>query len=311
MAKYSYLSTGLSSGIGGAARPRIESSHPELYHIMLCRNPHKFSTLKNTTAIKVDLESIESIRNALVEVKTLLENGNVPPLKYVLNNAGAQYKSRAIKTHEGYEVTFQVNVIAPFLIILTMLPYLRKVQAPRVFVTGSFVHFADDEHAHGWVPPMYWNENDVRELMLPNKTKADPDPEAPEAGKRANAISKLAVIYLVHQFARENQEVKFVVYHPGYVASSGLYSNMDTKTKIVIKLTGGLCRLMGWATTFSKAGANIAKKAYDENLYSKVNNVAYVDQGDITRSSDESYNEKREQKLWNELLKSVATGEKK
>ena len=171
MAKYSYLSTGLSSGIGGAARPRIESSHPELYHIMLCRNPHKFSTLKNTTAIKVDLESIESIRNALVEVKTLLENGNVPPLKYVLNNAGAQYKSRAIKTHEGYEVTFQVNVIAPFLIILTMLPYLRKVQAPRVFVTGSFVHFADDEHAHGWVPPMYWNENDVRELMLPNKTK--------------------------------------------------------------------------------------------------------------------------------------------
>ncbi|RLV83952.1 hypothetical protein JA9_003429 [Meyerozyma sp. JA9] len=303
MEKYSYLSTGLSSGIGGAARPRIESSHPELHHIMLCRDPHKFSSSKNTTAIKVDLESIESVRNALVKVKTLLDDGNVPPLKYILNNAGAQYESRAIKTREGYEVTFQVNVIAPFLIISAMLPYLRKVQQPRVFVTGSFVHFADDEHAHGWVPPIYWNDNDVRQLMLPHKTGADPDPAAPEAGKRANAISKLAVIYLVHEFARSNQEVKFVVYHPGYVASSGLYNNMDTKTKIVIKSTGWLCRLMGWATTVSKAGANLAKNAFDEHLYANVKNVAYVDQGEITRSSDESYNEKREQKLWNELVK--------
>lgn len=299
----------MSSGIGGAARPRIESSKPELHHIMLCRNPHKFSRSKNTTAIKVDLESIESVRNALAEVKMLLECGKVPPLKYILNNAGAQYKNRAIKTREGYEVTFQVNVIAPFLIILTMLPYLKKVQKPRVFVTGSFVHFADNEHAHGWVPPIYWNDNDVRELMLPHKTKVDPDPEASEAGKRANAISKLAVIYLIHKFARDNQEVKFVVYHPGYVASSGLYSNIDTRTKIVIKLTGGLCRLMGWATTVSKAGTNLAENAFDENLYSKVNNVAYVDQGEITRSSDESYNEKREQKLWIELLKCIATGE--
>lgn len=302
MLKYSFVSTGLSSGIGGVAKRYIDVDHADLHHIMLCRDPQKVAKSANLSLVKCDLSSISSVKEAMTQVKKLIDNGKAPPIKYLLNNAGASFNNRTRATEDGFEATFQINVIAPFIIVRELLPYLRKVSEPRIFVTGSNVHFADKEHNHGFVPPLYWNDNDVREIMLPTKTGGDPDPTTTTAGGRAYAVSKMAVLYLMYKFAADNKDVKFIVYEPGFVPTSGLFRDNSAAGKVMFTLGSYVFRMLGWATTVPKAGKLLAECAFDKKIYQQANNVAYCDQGKIIRTSDDSYNKKRQEQLWNELI---------
>lgn len=305
MSSYSFVSTGLSSGIGGVARPIIESDHPDLHHIMICRNPEKVTISKNLTLIKCDLRSIDSVKQAVSQIIDLVNKQKVPPIKYILNNAGAGYVSRCVKTVDGFEATFQINVIAPYILISALLPYLKQTPDPRVFITGSNSHFADKEHNHGMLPKPYWNDKNLDEVMLPIATKVDSDPKSLEAGLRAYGTSKLAILYLAYKFARENKEIKFVIYEPGFVPTTGLLRNVNFLMRLMLRPIGLVFLLLGWSTTISKAGKNLAHFAFDEDMYSRINNVAYCDQGNIVKSSEESYLESRQDQLWNELVKRV------
>lgn len=286
------------------AKRYIDVDHADLHHIMLCRDPEKVAKSSNLSLIKCDLSSIKSVKEAMAEVKKLVDDGKVPPVKYLLNNAGASFNNRTNATVDGFEATFQINVIAPFIIVRELLPYLKTVPEPRVFVTGSNVHFADKEHNHGFVPPLYWNDNDVREIMLPTKTGGDPDPNTAVAGGRAYAVSKMAVLYLMYKFAADHKDVRFIVYEPGLVPTSGLFRDIPQPGRLIMFTLGSyVLRMLGWATTVPKSGKLLAECAFDEKIYQKANNVAYCDQGKIIKTSDDSHNKKRQEQLWNELVK--------
>jgi protochlorophyllide reductase len=303
MLEYSFVSTGLSSGLGGVAKRYIDVDQADLHHIMLCRDPEKVAYSANLSLIKCDLSSISSVKEAIAQIKKLVDDGTVPPIKFLLNNAGASFNTRTNATEDGYEATFQINVIAPFIIVRELLPYLRRAPEPRVFVTGSNVHFADQEHNHGFVPPLYWNDDDVREIMLPTKTGGDPDPTTSTAGSRAYAVSKMAVLYLMYKFAADKKDVKFIVYEPGFVPTSGLFRDIPQPGRLMFSLGSYVFRMLGWATTVPKAGKLLAQCAFDDKIFEQANNVAYCDQGKIISSSSESYNKERQEQLWNELLK--------
>ncbi len=62
-----------------------------------------------------------------------------PKLDVLLHNAGV-YANRRTVTAEGFELTFAVSHLAPFLLTHTLLPALRAAAPARVILVSSQVH---------------------------------------------------------------------------------------------------------------------------------------------------------------------------
>lgn len=297
---FSYISTGLSSGLGSFAKEYLDSEHPDWHHIMLCRNPSQFDG-KNTTAIKVDLDSIESTIKACKKVKRLVETGEVPPPKYFLGNAGVKVADRTSKTIDGFEKCFHVNVIANYVLLKELLPIMTG-DGVRVFITGSKVHYGGQGFAKKLLPPPHWNDDNLDEVLLPIATTADKDPKSYKAGSRAYVNSKLGVNYLIFKVARDHPEVKCMSYEPGFSPGSGLWNNQGAFEKAMTifmsKIAPHLTKLV---VPPKKAGTNIGKYFSDDELWSKIDNATYCDQGVITKASNISFNESRQDNLWEYL----------
>ena len=112
------LVTGFTSGVGKAAAQDLAKRGAEL--VLLCRNAEKgravIDGIRQQSAgaridmLVADLGSQKAIRRAAEEFKS---SGR--PLHVLFNNAGLVSSRRQV-TEEGYEVTFAVNHLGPFLI---------------------------------------------------------------------------------------------------------------------------------------------------------------------------------------------------
>ncbi|CUM66617.1 uncharacterized protein PRCAT00004288001 [Priceomyces carsonii] len=300
MAEFTIVSTGLSNGFGVITADKIENERPDLHHILLCRNPKAIIKRKQVTVITCDLSSIKSVQKASQEIIKLVNLGKVPPLKYFVGNAAIQYPTRTVKTVDGFESTFQTNVVSYYFMMKALLPLYQQHSGSRVILTGSDVHFGDLKHTLGLVPPPYWSDN-VDELLFPVGNGADNDPESMSAGARAYSSSKLALIYYVHKLAKLYPEVDFLVYNPRIVIATGLTRHAKPFVKVMATIMGPLLLLLPSVSIPSTAGKVFFDTIFSDEVFDKVNNVAYCDKGDIIRSSEDSYNEKREEILWSAL----------
>jgi len=70
-----------------------------------------------------DFSSLEQVRNLADRVLTLLSNEADGKLDLLVNNAGL-YSSAKKLTVDGFELTFAVNHLAPFLLTHLLLPAL-------------------------------------------------------------------------------------------------------------------------------------------------------------------------------------------
>lgn len=119
-----------------------------------------------------------------------------PRIHVLVNNAGAFFSRRGV-TAEGFEHTWALNVVAPFLLTHLLLPALRRSAPARVVNVASAAHRGarlDFEDLQG---------------------------ERHFAGYRAYGRSKLALVLLTYEFARRTTgpPVTFNALHPGFVAS--------------------------------------------------------------------------------------------
>ncbi|KAK8853147.1 hypothetical protein IAR55_003848 [Kwoniella newhampshirensis] len=93
----------------------------------------------------VDLTSLESVKQFTQEVEKKLGRVDV-----LFNNAGMNPNFEVkpmVATVDGYERTFQVNILAPLMTTLYLLPALRRSKSPQVLFTGSDIVFFGDETA--------------------------------------------------------------------------------------------------------------------------------------------------------------------
>lgn len=299
--QYSLVSTGFSSGIGAYSKEYMDQHYPEWYHIMICRDPSKVTPNKNLKVLKADLLSIASVVNVCKEIIDLVKQNEVPPIKYILANAGALYNGRTTKSVDGYEAAFHVNVISNYYLLKNLIPIMVK-EDPRVFVTGSNAHYGDIEHNRGFVPAPYWNDENLDPVMLPIANDADKDPTTADAGTRAYSTSKLAVIYLIRHFSRQYPRIKFMVFEPGFVPTgTGLNRDRTWFVRQLFRLLGVYFRTTGFALSPQSAGVKLIETAFNEDLFKNVNNYVYCDKGEFTKSSPASYKQEREVQLWNSL----------
>lgn len=185
--------TGASDGIGAAAARQL-SAHGERV-VLTGRSPGK------TAAVAAELDAPYFVADFadLDQVRQLAATlaSKYPRIGVLVNNAGAIFGARAL-TRDGFEQTFQVNHLAPFLLTTLLLPTLTASSA-KVLQTSSSA-----AKLYGLIDPEdLQNENNYS----PNKAYGD--------AKLANVLFTRE---LQHRYG--HQGINAVAFNPGNVATN-------------------------------------------------------------------------------------------
>ena len=133
------LVTGATRGIGRATAEALAKSGA---HVLLhgrdsasvgavCREMIRYGQV---TGVVGDLSSLAAVRKLAAEI-----SAQYPRLDVLVNNAGTGTRRRQV-TVDGYERTFAINHLAPFLLTNLLLDKLKAGNAARVVTVSSMAH---------------------------------------------------------------------------------------------------------------------------------------------------------------------------
>ncbi len=197
--------TGATSGIGEAAARELARLGAHV--VVAGRDPVRCQTAVDAIraatgsaaveSVVADLASVAEVRRLASELKD-----RYPRIDVLANNAGAYFAKREV-TADGFERTWALNVLAPFLLTNLLRDRLEASAPARVINTSSNAH--------------------ERAVLHPEDLGGGPS----RGGFRAYGTSKLALNLLTYEFARRVDPTKVTVnaYHPGFVASRFGWNN--------------------------------------------------------------------------------------
>ena len=132
------LITGANTGLGLAVSKKIANMGANT--IMLCRNKEKGDSavlevqeeIPNASVelMICDLSSMKSIQNFIKGFK-----GKHSKLDILYNNAAVMKQKRTV-TGDGFEMMFQVNYLAPFILMNSFLELLKNSASPYIINNG-------------------------------------------------------------------------------------------------------------------------------------------------------------------------------
>ncbi|WP_218589447.1 SDR family NAD(P)-dependent oxidoreductase [Pseudonocardia oceani] len=184
--------TGASDGIGAAAAQRLHHHGHQV--VVIGRSTHK----TETAARRIGAEHLVADFTRLNDVRELATNLNAsyPRIDVLANNAGGVFGDPA-KTVDGFERTFQINHLAPFLLTRLLLPTLTAsratvIQTSSVGARTGELDLDDVNHDRDFSPV------------------------------RVYTTSKLANILFTKELHRRHhaQGISAAAFHPGNVATS-------------------------------------------------------------------------------------------
>ncbi|MFF5497614.1 SDR family NAD(P)-dependent oxidoreductase [Streptomyces aquilus] len=294
--QHTIVMTGASRGIGRVAAEHILRRSPYVHLLVVARGSSGARLAAELGAgghavshVSADLGSLQSVRSATAEICDRLDGGELPPLRGFVGNAGVQYTNALTEGPDGFESTFAVNVLANHLFVRLL--QARFSTPGRIVITTSDTHFGDLKHSLGMVPGPAWKSPDVLA-----RTGAFHKPDTAAGGRTAYSTSKLAVIYLVHEYARRLPTgIDAVAYNPGFVPGTGLARNAGPVSRFAMRRILPVLTLTPLATSRDAAGRHLADVVLGTT---QAPTGSYVDRSRADRSSEESYDERREGELW-------------
>lgn len=195
------LVTGASAGIGFIAARELAKRGATL--IMVCRDGGRGERAANaiiTTSGNRNVELLLADLSSQAEIRRLVRRllASRRPLHVLLNNAGVVMMKRTLTT-DGYETTFAVNHLAPFLLTNLLLERLLESAPARI------VNVASDAHRLRGVRMRFDDLEGAREYRP----------------MRAYGQSKLANILFTRELARRLSATSVTAncLHPGMVAT--------------------------------------------------------------------------------------------
>jgi retinol dehydrogenase 12 len=209
------LVTGANTGIGKVTAVELARAGAQV--ILACRSAEKTAPVvdeirratdaKRAEFIHLDLASLDSVRTCAAE---LLARGQ--PLHILVNNAGVA-GHRGL-TADGFELTFGVNHVGPFLFTLLLLDRLKASAPARVVTVSSQAHYRTKG-----IP---WDR--VRE-----RTRT-------RTGLSEYGVSKLANVLFSAELARRLESSGVTTYslHPGVIASD-IWRRVPSPLRVVAK----------------------------------------------------------------------------
>lgn len=193
------LVTGANAGIGRETVVGLAAQGARV--LMVCRHRGRGEEAIDDIRRRVpgaDLELVLADLSRLHSVRSLVEEveGRADRLDVLVSNAGV-FNTRRRETEDGFEATFAVNHLAPFLLVNGLLDLLRASAPARVVVVASAAH------SRGTI--------DFDDLQGERKYR----------GWKAYAQSKLANVLFAAELSRRLSaaEVTANSLHPGVVAT--------------------------------------------------------------------------------------------
>jgi NAD(P)-dependent dehydrogenase (short-subunit alcohol dehydrogenase family) len=293
--------TGANSGIGYECAMQMAKLAPKEVIIIACRNitagnlaAEKIREATghiNLKCMELNLASLQSIR----DFEIAFAKTNHKEISALINNAGSQNIGETAYTKDGFEITFGTNHLGGFYLTKLLTPYL--VSGASVTFTASDTH--DPLTKTGIEPPVYTSGH---ELAFPQKTTE----KATTIGQRRYSTSKLCNVmttYLYHGKLAPHG-IRVNAFDPGMVPGTGLAKNYPAILRFVWN------NIMPILTHFKKntntavlSGSRLANLAYSKK-YADLNGIYFSD-GEVTRSSADSYNEKFQKDLWNSSIEMI------
>ena len=132
----------VTGGTGGIGRVAAEALVRRGYTVgIVGRHPAATAKAIGATAFAADFASLAEVRDLAGEVRKRFDR-----LDVLVNNAGAIYARRQL-SRDGYEMTFAVNHLAPFLLTRELLPMLnpgaRVINVASEASRGMSLDFGD------------------------------------------------------------------------------------------------------------------------------------------------------------------------
>jgi NAD(P)-dependent dehydrogenase (short-subunit alcohol dehydrogenase family) len=169
--------------------------------VLACRNQEKAAAAAAEVRERSGSERVELARLDLADLRSVLDcaedlRTRFDAIDVLVNNAGGIWSERQ-ETAQGFEQTFGVNHIGPFVLTNALLPSIGKHGSGRVVNVASVAH--------------HWAKLDWDDLMLARRYKPF----------KAYGRSKLANMLFTRALARQlaGSAVTANSLHPGSVAS--------------------------------------------------------------------------------------------
>lgn len=270
--------TGANSGIGKATSLGLAQMGATV--VMVCRERTKGEEAQNEIKTKSGNDAIDLLLADLSSqdsLRQLVENflQHYTQLHVLVNNAGGVNLSRRV-TVDGFEMTFAVNYLAPFLLTNLLLDKLKASAPARI------VNVSSESHQSGYIK--------MDDLQLEKKYRL----------MRAYGQSKLALVLFTYELARRLQGAGVTAncLHPGFVATNIGQSGVGRVGRSIVKLifsSLGISPEEG-----AKTSIYLASSPDIEGVTGK-----YFVKSIPVRSAPISYDESLQRQLWEESAKLV------
>ena len=270
--------TGANSGIGKATSLGLAKMGATV--VMVCRERTKGEEAQNEIKTKSGNDAIDLLLADLSSqdsIRQLVENfqQHYTQLHVLINNAGGVNLSRRV-TVDGFEMTFAVNYLAPFLLTNLLLDKLKASAPARI------VNVSSESHESAYIK--------MDDLQLEKKYRL----------MRAYGQSKLALVLFTYELARRLQGTGVTAncLHPGFVATNIGQSGVGRVGRSIVKLifsSLGISPEEG-----AKTSIYLASSPDIEGVTGK-----YFVKSIPVRSAPISYDESLQRQLWEESAKLV------
>jgi NAD(P)-dependent dehydrogenase (short-subunit alcohol dehydrogenase family) len=306
----SVIVTGGTLNLGYYAALEIAREHPDYLVVISSRSDRERSaekinrTLgqKNVVFTPLDLSDLDSVRNYAKDWATK----DYPPIQALVCNAALQFPGALTTTPSGVEATFAISNVGHALLFHLLCPYLAP--KARITVVSSGTH--DPAQKTGLPDAVY---NTAEELAHPPPSMININ------GRQRYASSKLANVLWTYALDRKLKQrvpergICVNAFDPGLMPGTGLAREASWVGRFlwlhVLPRVIPLLRLLVlhnvWRPEDSgKALAHIAVGTELEGVSGK-----YFEHLKEIKSSTDSYNESKQEDLWDWLVKYTSNGD--
>jgi len=290
MSKRTVLITGGSSGLGFKAAA-VLATDSSSHVVITARTERRIATQDariGAEGMVVDLASLDGVR----KFAERFVDGERPPLRAIVCNAGLQNIGAPVVTRDGYEQTFAVNHLGHFLLVNLL---IDAIDAPgRIVVVSSNTH--DPSQKTGMPAPRY---SGALELADPDGGWAGSDSES-VAGRRRYTTSKLCNVLFAYELDRRirGRGISVNAFDPGMMPGTGLARDYPLVQRLGWKLILPALTLTSRnINTPGQSGRALAHLISDPLLEGL--SGRYWSGMEEIRSSDESYDPVQALELWN------------
>ena len=324
--------TGAGGGIGRAIAERFaaDSSDPCTGLFTVRNTSLENARLLRTTLLKskkpftiasLELSSLINVRSFATNINARVASGAIAPIRALVLNAGYMSKFGQRFTEDGYEMTFQVNYLANFLLVLLLLQSMDRDCGRIIFIT-SWTHDPADAHSRALpLRKVMWRP--VSDLAV--SSVLDTKYNKNQAGLRRYAESKLWLMTFMHALQTrldtipELQNIGALSVDPGGVFSTGIMREQAWYLRGPIRMVLNLltpCMQWAWPNgvlrTAEKSARDILRACFavDGPVLGKRPKGLYLNGSRLKVSSKESRDVKKQSLLWEGSLKLAGLEEK-